>query len=370
MKMYLPKSSKIAKVSMPYKYAFYIHHHGAGHLTRALAIAEQLPHNEVVFFGSSLATYKDLLPEDILTIELPFDTPTDSDRDWTSSELNFLHYAPLNVKGIVERNDRIINFFGKNNRCLLIVDVSVEIALLARLCGIPTVVVRQHGDRSDTPHLLAYESASLLLAPYAKLMAQPIEKEFIQKTFYSGGFSKYSGMSIEEHSSSEDQIAIFFGQGGTCFDLPLIAQIRRDLPQTFNLHILGTIQNYQAIDGVSYYGNSKNAYPILKNCRIVISNAGHNCIMELGDLRKKIICIPAERPFEEQKIKAKILENAGVAKVVEEKDLHQANWLHIIEKTKKLKIEGWEKLMNPKATSEIATQLKKLHSQLFKTLSN
>ncbi|WP_293880723.1 glycosyltransferase [Sphingobacterium sp. UBA1498] len=370
MKTYLQKSSKIAKVNMPYKYAFYIHHHGAGHLTRALAIAAQLPHNEVVFFGSSLATHKDLIPEDILTIELPFDTPIDSDWDWTSSELNFLHYAPLNVKGIVDRNYLIINFFAKNSLCLLIVDVSVEIALLARLCGIPTVVVRQHGDRSDTPHSLAYESASLLLAPYAKSMAQDIEKEFMPKTFYSGGFSKYSGMSIEENSSSENQIAIFFGQGGTCFDWPLIAQIRRDLPQTSNLHILGTIQNYKAIDGVSYYGNSKDAYHILKNCGIVISNAGHNCIMELGDLRKKIICIPAERPFEEQKIKVKLLENAGVAKVVEEKDLLQANWLHIIENTKKLKIEAWEKLMNPKATFEIATQLKKLHSQLFKTLSN
>jgi len=90
--------------------------------------------------------------------------------------------------------------------------------------------------------------------------------------------------------------------------------------------------------------------------------------MELGDLRKKVICVPAERPFEEQKIKAKLLQDAGVATIIEEQALHQANWSHIIENAKKLKVEAWEKLMNPKATIEIAARLKKLHSNLFKTL--
>ena len=89
---------------MSYKYAFYIHHHGSGHLTRALAIAAQLPSDEVVFLGSSLETYKDLIPKGIRSIELPFDIPANSDRDWAASDLSFLHYAPLNVKGIINRN--------------------------------------------------------------------------------------------------------------------------------------------------------------------------------------------------------------------------------------------------------------------------
>lgn len=356
------------QINMSYKYAFYIHHHGSGHLTRALAIAAQLPSDEVVFLGSSLETYKDLIPKGIRSIELPFDIPANSDRDWAASDLSFLHYAPVNVKGIINRNYLITKFFAKHNHCLLFVDVSVEITLLARLCGIPTVVVRQHGNRSDLAHLMAYESASFVLAPYAKSMAQDIESDFAHKTFYSGGFSKYSGMSVEHNTSADDQIAMFFGRGGTCFDWKLIAQIRKDLPETSSLHILGTIPDYHAISGVSYYGNSKTAYDILKNCGIVISNAGHNCVMELGDLRKKVICVPAERPFEEQKIKAKLLQNAGVATIIEEQALHQVNWSHIIENAKKLKVEAWEKLMNPKATIEIAARLKKLHSNLFKTL--
>lgn len=370
MKVYLLRSSKIAQVNMSYKYAFYIHHHGAGHMTRTLAIAAQLPPSEVVFFGSSLETFKELIPQDITWIQLPLDIPNDNDRDWTASEMSFLHYAPIKVKGIVERNNLITEFFAKHHQCLLIVDVSVEITLLARLCGIPTVVVRQHGNRSDLAHAMAYESASLLLAPYAESMAQNMEHAFTEKTFYSGGFSKYSGMPIDQSQRSEDQIAVFFGQGGTCFDLQLIVNIRKDLPKTTSLHVLGTIQNYQAISGVSYYGNCKNAYDVLKNCDIVISNAGHNCVMELGDLRKKIICIPADRPFEEQEVKAQLLENAGVATVIEEKTLDQANWSQIVESAKKLKVEGWGKLMNPNATSEIATQLKKLHAKLFRTLYN
>lgn len=355
---------------MRYKYAFYVHHHGSGHITRALAIASKLPHGEIVFFGSDLLSYKHLIPTSITCIYLPMDTPGDEDKNWLQTDLTFLHYAPINIDGVIQRNRLIIDFFAKHSNCLLVVDVSVEITLLARLCGIPTVVVRQHGDRVDLPHALAYESAALILAPYSKILRQGIEDEYEHKTLYSGGFSKYVEGEVSLDDISEKDIAIFFGKGGTCFDQEVVEILRKKLPEDMQLHVLGHIENFNTIPGVTYYGNCQRASDVLKICTIVICNAGHNCIMELGSLRKKIICIPSIRPFDEQKIKAKLLADADLAVVIEEEEISEVNWAKVIDQAKKINTRAWEDIMNPHAIAVIAEELQSLHTKLFKSQIN
>lgn len=48
----------------------------------------------------------------------------------------------------------------------MVVDVSVEVAMLARLASVPTICVRLNGKRDDAPHLEAFRGAIGLMAPF------------------------------------------------------------------------------------------------------------------------------------------------------------------------------------------------------------
>jgi hypothetical protein len=139
---------------------YYVHHHGAGHVTRALAIAEHME-APITLFGSSLPEESHL--SNVSLCHLPLDFDADTVVDTPAG----LHYAPLAVHGLRERMGMLVDWLRSNWPCLLVVDVSVEVALLARLLGVPTVYMRQRGHRVDAAHSLAYASATRLLAPYS-----------------------------------------------------------------------------------------------------------------------------------------------------------------------------------------------------------
>ena len=72
------------------------------------------------------------------------------------------------------------------------VDVSVEVALLARLCGVPTVVVAMPGRRTDRAHRLAYDSADALLAPWPRgTHDSDWPREWTDKAWFVGGISRF-----------------------------------------------------------------------------------------------------------------------------------------------------------------------------------
>ena len=49
----------------------------------------------------------------------------------------------------------------------MVVDVSVEVALLARLHGVPVLTMAQPGRRDDRPHTLGYAISEQILGPVA-----------------------------------------------------------------------------------------------------------------------------------------------------------------------------------------------------------
>lgn len=51
---------------------------------------------------------------------------------------------------------------------LMIIDVSVEVAMLCRTASVPYLYVRLAGERDDAPHLNAFAGALGLLVPYPR----------------------------------------------------------------------------------------------------------------------------------------------------------------------------------------------------------
>jgi UDP-N-acetylglucosamine:LPS N-acetylglucosamine transferase len=307
--------------------AFYVHHHGSGHLMRSLSIAAHLQDCKVTFLGSDLGRYQSIIPGHICCIVLPLDTSTKDDYWAVDRDAAGLHYAPLGVSGQKARVAMLSKFFAEHDQLLLVVDVSVEVAMLATLCGIPTVIVRQHGKRDDLPHTLAYKNAMGLLAPYGRSL-QPKEAEWLsQKTFFTGGFSRYAA---QTDNTTHDcrQVAILVGRGGTSIDKTFISKILGECPNWhFNLigDIEGVDMNFSA-SNLSVYKHLADPLAILSQCIVVIGNAGHNTVMEVASLNKRMIVIPENRPFEEQLVKAQMLEKLSLARMVLPESILSTDW--------------------------------------------
>lgn len=351
---------------MPFKYCFYIHHHGSGHVMRAIAIAKAFPAESITFMGSDLMRYAAQIPDHIACIHLPMDTHAQRDTYDEQRDLTFLHYAPLHVPGVLNRIGVMHDYFQRNPTTMLIVDVSVEVTLFARLCGIPTVVIRQHGRRTDLAHRLAYESAELIIAPFSRNLDAAEDNPAMSRTYYAGGFSRYTGKNVCTDSRKKD-VAIFIGQGGSNINSSLIRHLRTQINNSTHLHIIGEVSDQIQLENTHFHGHIDCPEEVLSTCDVVICNAGHNTVMELADLRKRMICIPAERPFNEQLQKAYHLEQAGCAITVLEEQVYRINWEDYITRARELDEQRLNSLTDQNAITKIKVQLDNLSERLLCT---
>lgn len=332
---------------------------------RAISIAQTVKNVSVIFMGSNLHPYLHLMPDHLRCVHLPADIPAADEQVWSASDLSFLHYAPLGLAGQRERTAIMTRVFNQPGPLVLIVDVSVEVTLLARLCGIPTVVIRQHGDRNDLAHLQAYESAELLIAPFPKTMEPPFALPWLNdKTLYAGGFSKYSSVSIDNLQEEQpNQIGILLGEGGTSIDQLLIKRIVTCCPD-YHFHVIG-IGNPAGEGehpGLTWHGKLADPAQILRSCAVVIGNAGHNTVMEMADLNKRFVCIPEERPFNEQRQKAELLAITSTALVIYPEELNSVDWSAALQGLQAT-VPQWNDVTDPAALQHIATAIE----QLFKS---
>lgn len=301
---------------------FYVHHHGRGHAYRTQEIIAHLRGSAFVF-GSDLSVFEDFDSQQLISELLPPDTNQTAShtKDWPE----VLHYAPLGIPTIRNRVYKLVRSFEKYDLDLLVIDVSVEVALLARLCGLPTVYSRQHGYRQDAAHTTAFRSATSLLAPYPQDWEEPETPKWIQdKTFYAGGFSRLADQELSTNeakkrvgfSSHQKHVVVMTGFGGEEEPYQLLNETARHNTQ-WQWWVLGPISPSASFpDNLHYLGVQSNPYPYLKGADVVIASAGNNTVMELAQIKAHYICIPEARPFDEQLSKARLLARKNAALVL------------------------------------------------------
>ena len=170
---------------------YYIHLHGKGHAQRAKAVARHL-NIPITFIGTGVSqndwdgvdNYQLLdLPPD--KVECVPNLPINQDCQTYS-----FHYAPYYSHSYQQRAVKLSNWVAQTNPTAVIVDVSAEISQYLRFLGVPVIAVRQHGDRTDYPHLAGYDAAYKLFAPFPHALECRTVPGWIQsKTIYSPGFS-------------------------------------------------------------------------------------------------------------------------------------------------------------------------------------
>ncbi len=280
---------------------WYVHHHGAGHGARLRAT---LPHLDGVTAFSSVP-----LAGVERQIELPADTtpaPVDQEAGGT------LHWAPVGHPGHRERLARIAAWIQAEQPSAFVIDVSVEVALLVRLLGVPTVVVAQRGRRTDPPHALAYRQAAAIVAPWTtatRLEDEPLPAE---RTAYVGAISRLDGR-LDSAPAGGDDVLLLVGAGGHAITAAQVEAAAATTP-TRTWHVAGPVA--PEAPNVICHGPGADVGALLERCRVVVGTAGGNVVAEVAAARRAFVCLPQERPFGEQRSQGEALRRLGVAEVL------------------------------------------------------
>ena len=242
----------------------------------------------------------------------------------------------------------------QTNPTAVVVDVSAEISQYLRFLGVPVIGVRQHGDRSDSPHLCGYNAAYKLLAPFPQILeAADVPQWIKKKTIYTPGFSRYCSYTLSKSDARaklkipdrQKVVLVLNGKGGGKHSLNKIAAAAVATPQWLWL-IVGEIRRdrHQLPNNISVLGWREDTYPYLKAADVAISSGGHNTVMEIGTARVPFLCIPEPRPFDEQRVKAQLLEKLGLSFSANTFPDSGAVSL-ILDKLTRLDVSKWQQVM-------------------------
>lgn len=305
---------------------YYAHHHGAGHLARALAIVGPAV-DRFTLLGTGLKGRTGQVAAIDLADDRPIGSTLFDGRDDVSDRPDALHYAPLHHPGIRSRTAAMADWIRSTAPSLMVVDVSVETAMLARLTGTPTICVRLAGDRTDPAHLDAFRGAAAILAPFQKDLEDAATPDWVRrKTRYAPGL----GTTPPVAAVDERRVVVVFGAGGGEADGEALADAARRTP-SLKWRVLGPMSGAtDAPDNLISLGWVDNAAEEIAGAGVVIGSAGNGVVGAVLAADRPFICLPQARPFDEQLSTARALERVGAAVVLD-------NWPEA---------DGWPELLN------------------------
>lgn len=286
----------------------YAHYHGSGHCSYANQIASYNVKNYVVFTSSDYT----FLPE-VDTLKLPDEDPTENDITSRTKLASFLHYNPQGNRKVVLRSALMISEIVRGEIDLLLVDVSVEIAMLARISSIPYAYCRMMGNRDDEGHKIAYQGAQFLYAFYPESFEPADTPDWIRnKTMYLG-FTSPKGMQTSFSAVSENpkSILVMHGQGGNEFNQTTLEQIESQFPNT-TIKLIGRYEGLIDTAQSTIYNFVDNPEEFITEADLIIASCGSNTVSLLLSMGKRFLAIPEGRPYDEQEVFSVQLESQGL----------------------------------------------------------
>lgn len=313
---------------------YYVHHHGVGHVTRACQIASHLQTRVTGF--SSLPRPSSWKGD---WVQLPDDF-SENPQDPTAGGV--LHWAPLRHPGYSARMALLSEHMLQLD--LMMVDVSVEVSLLARLLGLPTVVLAMRGDRSDPVHRLAYDSASSLIVPWPSEIPEPWWPDrWTDKARFVGAMSRFDEKSppLVPRQETKRRVLVLLGQGGHDMPVDMLKEATASAPEwTWTLR--------------SPESPSPDVWQDLHRSDVVVCHAGNNAVAEVAAARRPAIVIAQDRPFREQHHTAAALDLSGICVGLSAWPTVDS-WPHLLERALERGGSGWSS-WNPRDGAQQAAR--------------
>lgn len=303
---------------------WYVHDHGSGHRRRLEAVAAHLDEPVTGMGSGEPAEGVGWLPLPPDAVRAPALGPAATDPTAGGA----LHWAPLGEPGMLGRAETVAAWARTSGCRLLVVDVSVEMLLLGRLLGLPTVAVLQPGDRRDPAHVLGYATAAALLAPWpgsadagarTRWGAWRGTRDVRSRTRWTGAFSRFDGRPQEPDRTGcpAGRCAVLvLGRGGHTVRA---SDVRDAASATagWHWHVAGDLVEDEPVDhpAVVEHGRVADVWPLLCTADVVAGPCGGGLVADVAAAGTPFLALPQPRPFDEQAALARMLDRSGLAGV-------------------------------------------------------
>ncbi|PRY11728.1 hypothetical protein [Kineococcus rhizosphaerae] len=282
---------------------WYVHHHGAGHLQRLVAVTRHL-RTPVTALSSAPR------PAGFTGGWVQLDRDDDGDVDRASATAGgALHWVPLHHRGLGRRHAVVAGWIAQARPQLVVTDVSVEVTVLARLCGAPVVVAAMLGDRDDAPHRLGRDLATALLAPWPQPAPQPAPQTPAPSgrtpVVHVGAFSRFDGRPAPTGATRPGTVLVLWGSGGRdVSDDELLAAREATPGWTWRFRVPGS--------RLTSPQDEQDVWDALLEAEVVVVHGGHNAVAEVAAARRAAVVVAQDRPFAEQRRRVDLLRAEGL----------------------------------------------------------
>lgn len=325
---------------------WYVHHHGRGHLHRAVAVARAM--DEPVTGLSSLPRPPDW-PRGAPWVELPRDDDVEVPVDPTAG--GHLHWVPRGSRGLCERATRISAWLSSASPRLVVVDVSVEVTALVRLHGVPVVSLVLPGRRDDAAHRLGLDLADVLVGmwppEHTADLLPGLPPQVHARVRAVGALSRHPVASAPGPTGRR-RVLVMSGAGGQ--DLP---DHERDALLD-RARIATPAWDWQVIGPGSWV---EDPVELLRAADVVITHAGQNAVAEVAAARRPALLVPQSRPHDEQRVSADVLGSGPwPARVLDR--LPESGWPRLLDEVAALPGEAWARWCDGGAVERFADLLR------------
>ena len=358
-------------------FGFFVHHQGRGHAKRCEAILEHLDDRPVTI----LCAEPDLfgpLDDRVTMVALPnhIGDPSATPGLFDQPTPGTMHCVPMGSERMRDNAGLIVRHFQDDRPGLFFVDVSAEWAMLARLCSVPAVKVRMHGDRNDAGHMGAYEACVGMVAPFHESLEQADYPARLRaKTFYSGGLCTTTDPILMRKVARENLgldpdrriVLSLSGGGGSGANYASLTMGARAVPDALWLTIGPLHREGHETDFANLVNLGWVDDPLahIAAADVVIASAGDNTVHEIARIGRPYLCLPEWRYFDEQVAKARELERLGAAHVLPTWPASSAQWQRAIGNAQALEARNLKALFDPQAAEKIARHLIALDARLW-----
>lgn len=358
--------------------AFFVHHQGRGHANRTMAVASAFSRDRHVSVLTAGPHLFEAFSRDVEMVPLPdmIGAAVPTPRLFAEPTPRVMHCVPLGVTEMRRTMRLILDHLDDRGVGLFVVDVSAEIALLARAASVPAVQIRMHGDRSDVGHLGAYEACVGMLAPFDARLEQDDYPALLRtKTFYSGGLcttrdpvpARAEARAALRLPQDREVIVALTGGGGSGTPYAPLTVAARALPDALWLVLGPTHREGHETDfpNLVEVGWTDQVTAYLAAADVVIASAGDNTVHEVARVGSRLVVMPEWRYFGEQTRKAEALTGVGAAVTAPTWPGNLAGWQDLIAAARALDGERLRELHDPDAAARAANWLEALTDELW-----
>lgn len=301
---------------------YYIHHHGHGHLHRAGTVARAVArtHGSVLTGLSSRPRPAGWFGP---WVGLADDADPVSGPDLNPTAFGRLHHVPSGHPGLRSRAAAVSAWIASTAPRVLVVDVSVEIALLARLHGVPVVSMGMPGFRHDSAHDIGYGVSDLVLGPWPAAASRYLHGGTPDGRLAAvGAISRFDPVDgpVDIRPGS---VVVLNGTGAdpddpTALSAELVAAAGRH----------ATDWSLEYLAGQGHW--VEDPWSRLSTAEVVVSHCGQNAVAEIAATRRPAVLVPSARPFDEQWATARALRELDLPAVVLDRWPSPQDWPRVL----------------------------------------